>query len=163
MKTLYSVLESIADDDSKVLANHYAAVSLPTYIARIYHEIFGDVIKSSSKEPDVIRISKWFTIGFIDEDHIMIDDFEGTCKNMEKWVKEFKALFRQRAYIDKKTKVNIEITKDKLGETVTWKANITVSYGKYDYEISLMITGNTSNETKQGMVWTTSEKLKQLL
>ena len=99
MKTLYSVLESITDDDSKVLADHYATVSLPAYIANIYHEIFGDVEKSSFK---VTKSGKWSKLGFIDEYHIMIDDFKGTCKNMERWIKEFKALFEQREYIDKK-------------------------------------------------------------
>lgn len=159
MRSLYEILESIVDKDSEVLANQYATVSLPVYIADIYHEIFGNVVEFNSK---VTKIDKWFTLGFIDEDYIKIDvdDFKVTCKNMEKKVKEFKALFRQRAYIDKKTKVDIKIEKD--NKLATWKANITISYEKYDYEICLILT-DINNLVQYGMVWTTSEKLKQLL
>lgn len=156
MRSLYKILESIVDKDSEILANQYATVSLPVYIADIYHEIFGDVVESSSK---VTKSDKWLALGFIDEDNIVKDDFKSTCKNMEKKVKEFKALFGQRACIDKKTKVDIKIEKDKF---TIWKANITISYEKYDYKICLTLM-DINNIVQYGMVWTTSEKLKQLL
>lgn len=66
MRSLYKILESIVD---------------------IYHEIFGDVVESSSK---VTKSDKWLALGFIDEDNIVKDDFKGTCKNMEKRLKSLK-------------------------------------------------------------------------
>ena len=159
MRSLFNILESIADSDEEVLAKQFAQSTLPVYITDIYHEIFGEVIEPSS---NVIRIDKWYTSGYINGEHIDIDDYRGTCKNMRKWVKEFEKKLKQKCKgydVD----IQIKITQDKFQEAVTWKAYISVRCAGEDYTFSLTVEGYTNNNVRHGVIWTTSDKIDQLL